>query len=185
MPISNIRLGRCASFDPMGGRPQIQFHEVQPLRQWHARILLAFPPAALLIIAVRQLVFHRPWGNPPLSNGSVIFLTVLLLAVYIRLITVRLVTDLRSGELSVGLRGLWRRKRVPLDTIRSATAVQYDPIGEYGGYGIRSGARGLAYIASGNRAVQLELKDGRRLLVGSQHAEELALKIMQSKNGAG
>jgi hypothetical protein len=165
----------------MSARPEAQFHEAQALRQWHGRIILALPPAALLFIAVRQLAFHHPWGNPPMSDGSVIFLTILLVGVYIRLITIRLVTELRSGGLSIGLRGLWRRRRVPLQSIRSATAVQYDAVGEYGGYGVRSGPRGLAYIANGNRAVQLELKDGRKLLIGSQRPEELAQKIMQAK----
>ena len=162
------------------GKPD--FHEVQALRQWHARLVLAMPPAAMLFIAVRQLVFHRPWGSPPMSNGGVLFLTVLLLAVYIRLITVRLVTDIRSGELSVGLEGLWRKRRVPLAGIRSAIEVQYDPAAEYGGYGIRSNANGLAYIASGNRGVQVELNDGRKLLIGSQRAGELTRSITQARS---
>jgi hypothetical protein len=63
----------------MGGKQaEPDFHEVQAVRQWHARLVLAMPPAAMLFIAVRQLVFHRPWGSPPMSNGRVIFLTVLL-----------------------------------------------------------------------------------------------------------
>ena len=167
----------------MGGKQaEPDFHEVQAVRQWHARLVLAMPPAAMLFIAVRQLVFHRPWGSPPMSNGGVIFLAVLLVAVYIRLITVRLVTDIRSGELSVGLEGLWRKRRVPLAGIRSAIEVEYDPAAEYGGYGIRSGANGLAYIASGNRGVQVELNDGRKLLIGSQRPGELARSIIEAGN---
>jgi hypothetical protein len=167
----------------MGGRrADPDFHEVQALRQWHSRLVLAMPPAAMLFIAVRQLVFHRPWGSPPMSNGGVTFLTVLLVSVYIRLITVRLMTDIRSGQLSVGLQGLWRKRRFPLADIRSAVEVQYEAAAEYGGYGIRSGAKGLAYIASGNRGVQIELKDGRKLLIGSQRAGELARSIVQARN---
>jgi hypothetical protein len=149
------------------------FHEVQRLRQWHIRIVLALPPAALLFITVRQVVFHHPWGAHPLSNGGLIFLTLLLTAVYLRLITVRLVTDVNSVELAVGLRGLWRRRRIPRSAIRSAIPVEYNAL-DYGGYGIRSGPGGLAYIADGNRAAQLELNDGRKLLIGSQRPEELA-----------
>jgi hypothetical protein len=170
----------------MGGKAaEPVFHEVQALRQRHTSLVLAMPPAAMLFIAVRQLVFHRPWGSPPMSNGGVIFLTVLLVAVYIRLITVRLVTDIRSGELSVGLEGLWRKRRVPLAGIRSATEVEYDPTAEYGGYGIRSNANGLAYIASGNRGVQVELNDGRKLLIGSQRPGELARSITEAGKSSG
>ena len=160
------------------------FHEAQSLRQWHGRLLLALPPTAMLFIAVRQMAFHRPWGNPPMSNGNVIFLSVLLVAVYIRLITVRLVTDVKPAEVAVGLRGLWRIKHVPIRSIRNAKAVQY-AISEYGGYGIRSGPRGPAYIAQGNRGVELELTDGGKMLIGSQRAEELAARIMQARQAAG
>ncbi|HLI86785.1 MAG TPA: hypothetical protein VKV17_22960 [Bryobacteraceae bacterium] len=155
------------------------FHEVQRLRQWHIRIVLALPPAALLFITIRQVVFHHPWGEHPISNGGLIFLTVLLVAVYLRLITVRLVTNVSAGELAVGLRGLWKLRRVPLSAIRSAKPVEYSPL-DYGGYGIRSGPGGLAYIADGNRAVQLELRDGSKLLIGSQRAEELARAVGQA-----
>jgi len=170
--------------DLVAAKPEKLFHEVQVLRQWHGRIILAVPPAALLFIAIRQLGFHQPWGHPPISNGDVIFLTVLLLAVYIRLITVRLVTDLTAAELSVGLRGLWRSRRVPLIAIELARPVAYDPVANYGGYGIRSGPHGMAYIASGTRGVELDLLDGGRMLVGSQRAEELAVRIMQAKRAS-
>jgi hypothetical protein len=161
------------------------FHEVQKLRQWHIRIVLALPPAALVFMSIRQIVFHHPWGHPAMTNGGLLFLTVLLLLVYLRLITVRLVTDLGPRELAVGLRGLWKSRHIPLSQIRSAKAVTYDPVSEYGGYGIRSSARGAAYIANGDRGVEIELTDGRKLLVGSQRAEELAGKIRQFAGAGG
>lgn len=120
-----------------------------------------------------------------MSNGNIIFLTVLLLAVYIRLFTVRLFTRLTPAGLSIGLRGLWRVRRLPLRDIRSARVVQYDPRSDFGGYGIRSGARGLAYIAQGNRGVELELAEGGKLLIGSQRPDELAARITEAKPTAG
>ena len=120
-----------------------------------------------------------------MSNGSVIFLSVLLVAVYIRLITVRLVTDVGPSEVSVGLRGLWRMKHVPVHAIRTAKPVQYNAASEYGGYGMRSGPRGPAYIAHGDRGVELELTDGSKLLIGSQHPDELVSRILQVKQSAG
>lgn len=167
---------------PVRDRTQVVFHEVQPLRQRHTRIVLAVPPVALLFIAVRQIAWHQPWAHPPMSNADLIFLSILLTAVYIRLITVRLVTELRAAELFVGLRGFWRVRRVPLTIIHSARAVCYDPVSDYRGYGIRSGTHGLGYIAHGNRGVELELIDGSRLLVGSQRPDELAVKILQSRD---
>lgn len=124
------------------------------------------------------------WGKPPTSDGGLIFLSVLLTAVYFRLVTIKLVTELRSEGLLVGLRGLWRRRRISLADIRSAREATYDAAAEFGGYGIRSGRRGMAYIARGNRAVELTLSNGSRFLIGSQHAAELARKITDLRKQA-
>jgi hypothetical protein len=148
----------------MRKRETILFSETQALGQRHSRVLLAFPPAAIVFITCRQIIWHKPWGTPPLSNGDLIFLTVLLVAVYFRLITVKLVTKLGPHEVSAGLRGLWKRSGIPLEEIRSAAAVNYDPAADFGGYGIRSGRRGTAYIARGNRAVELVLANGQKVL---------------------
>lgn len=157
------------------------FHETQSLGRWHTRLVLAMPPAALAFIACRQLVWGHPWGSPPVSNGGLLFLTILLALVYVRLITVRLVTELRPAELVVGMRGLWRMKRIPLREVDAATVKEYDPVGDFGGYGIRSGRRGQACIARGNRGVELRLGSGRKIMIGSQHPEQLAKKIMEAR----
>jgi len=161
----------------------VLFREKQPFRLGYAKIALAMPPVALAIISCRQIIWRIPWGNPPVTNGDLVFLTILTMAVYLRLITVRLVTELRPEQLSVAMKGFWRRTRVALADIRAAAAVEFDPIAEYRGYGVRPGPRGQAYIASGNQAVQLELRDGRKLLVGSQRPQELARRIAEAQRG--
>ena len=106
----------------MGKSAPVLFHEEQAFRQWHARLVLAMPPAALIFITLRQLVWHHPWGTPPVSDGGLLFLAALLVLVYVRLITVRLVTDLEPTEIAVGLGGLWRKRKTSSMT-RSATSV--------------------------------------------------------------
>jgi hypothetical protein len=115
-----------------------------------------------------------------MSNASVIGWTIFLWIVYLRLLTVRLVTDVRDRDLVVKMRGLWRAQRVPLANISSAEVVDFDPIRDYGGYGIRSNREGKAYIASGNAGVRLKLSDGSNLVVGSQRARALA-SVLKSK----
>ena len=59
-------------------------------------------------------------------------------------------------------------------------ARQYKPIREYGGWGIRCSLRnGKAYNVSGNRGVQLVLSSGKKLLIGSQKADELEAAIRE------
>jgi hypothetical protein len=167
----------------MGTGAPLLFQEKQAFRQRHAKLALATPPAAILFVTLRQLVWHRPWGSPPVSNGDLLFLSVLLVVVYARLVTVRLVTELRPSEIAVGLRGLWRKRKIPLEQVRAAREVQYDPMSEFGGYGFRSGRRGKAYIASGTLGVELELRDGRKVLIGSQDPARLAKQIAECRRG--
>jgi len=163
----------------MGKRQPSLYREVQPFRQWPTSLVLAMPPAAIIFITCRQWIWHHPWGNPPVSNGGLLFLAVLLVLVYVRLITVRLVTDLRPGELRIRLRGLWRSRKIRREDVRAAKAVLYDAIRDFGGYGFRSGWKGKAYIARGIRGVEIELQNGRKVLIGSQRPDELASRIME------
>jgi hypothetical protein len=139
------------------------------------------PPTILAVLSWLQIFSHHPWAGLPVTNGGLLFLTILTLLVYVRLMTVRLVTELLPDRLSVVMKGLWRRVRVPVADIREAAAIEFDPVREYGGYGVRFGPRGQAYIASGKQAVQLEMRDGRKLLIGSRRADELARGIVEAQ----
>lgn len=155
------------------------FSEAQPFRQARLLILTAVPPAALLVRAVLQIAFGYKWGFAPMTNASLVGWTLFLWLVYLRLITVKLVTEVFRGEIRVSMRGLWRSARIPMDRIEAARAVTFDPR-DWGGYGMRSNARGRAYIAHGNRAVELAMAGGSIVLLGSQREEELKQAIRQA-----
>ena len=71
-------------------------------------------------------------------------------------------------------------KEVPFADIASVIAVIYRPLREYGGWGIRFGRKGMAYNISGDRGVQVTLKNGKSFLLGSLRAGELEL-VLRSK----
>ena len=62
---------------------------------------------------------------------------------------------------------------IKLDEIEKFEALQYRPIGDYGGWGIRYGFKGKAYYISGNKGVKIYLKNGRNILFGSQKHTDL------------
>lgn len=150
------------------------FHEKQrfPLRR--IGLVLATPPCVALGLLIWQVVLRHPWGKQTMSNASIIGWTAFLWILYFRLITVRLVTEVRGAELIVSLRGFWRARRIPLGDIRLAEMIRYDPERDYGGYGIRTGRFGKAYIATGQRGVRMKLANGATVVVGSQRPGELA-----------
>jgi len=68
-------------------------------------------------------------------------------------------------------------KKIPFEDISGYYAREYQPIAEYGGWGIRYGKNGKAYNMKGNKGLQIVFKNGKKLLIGSQKSEELAAAI--------
>jgi hypothetical protein len=99
----------------------------------------------------------------------------------------KLVIEVRRDGLYYRYHPFHRRTHhIARDQIKTAEARTYRPIAEYGGWGLRGAWKkggGSAYNVYGNRGLQLELANGKRILFGSQRADELASavrKTMQS-----
>jgi hypothetical protein len=95
------------------------------------------------------------------------------------LLSLRLTTTVRPDAISVRY-GFLYRTRVPLAEITLAEAVQYAPVREYGGWGIRGSRRRRALNARGNQGVLLTRSDGSTLLVGTQHPRELLAALSRA-----
>ncbi len=99
----------------------------------------------------------------------------------------RLVVEVRPDGLHYRYHPFHRRTHlITRDQIKTAAARTYRPIVEYGGWGIRGAWKkggGRAYNVYGNRGLQLELVDGKRVLFGSQHADELAAAVGKIMGG--
>jgi hypothetical protein len=161
----------------MGRRSEPLFYEEQKFRQARLRILTAMLPVAMSLLAILQVGFGYSFGKHPMSNVSVIGWAIFLWLVYFRLMTVKLVTEVWPDAVTIALRGLWRTNRVSIDAVQSAKVVTFDPVQDWGGYGIRANRKGRAYLAAGNQGVKLELIGGRCVLIGSQRPYELAGSI--------
>ena len=147
-------------------------------------ILLIPSELALVIIfgygMVEQLMLGQPWGDQPMSDGllAVVGSVAILISIGVvcLLYGLKLVTEVRADGLHVRFSPFWARV-IRFTDIEHCEARTYRPIVEYGGWGIRWGLRGKAYNVRGNRGVQLELSNGKRLLIGSQRADGLAEAI--------
>lgn len=89
-------------------------------------------------------------------------------------------TAVTDRELTVSFGALFPlyHRRLALADIASIEAVTYSPLGEYGGWGIKWGLGGMALNARGSRGVRLTLRDGKRILIGSQWPEALAAALI-------
>ena len=68
------------------------------------------------------------------------------------------------------------------EEIEKISVREYSPLLEYGGWGIRRGKSGGAYNVKGNIGLQLVLKNGKKILIGTQKAEELKQILAEREN---
>jgi len=61
-----------------------------------------------------------------------------------------------------------------MEDIEKFKALEYSPLKEYGGWGIKYGFKGKAYNVSGNKGVKIFLNNGTNIMFGSQKHLELA-----------
>lgn len=69
------------------------------------------------------------------------------------------------------------KKVVPYADIAELESVEYQPIREFGGWGMRGFGKRRAWTARGNHAVKLTFVDGSELLIGSDHPQRLEERI--------
>jgi hypothetical protein len=69
------------------------------------------------------------------------------------------------------------RRTVAFSEIVSVHSVEYRPLAEFGGWGVRGFGKRRAWTARGNRAVALRLSGDRELLIGSDHPKRLGERI--------
>jgi hypothetical protein len=70
---------------------------------------------------------------------------------------------------------------IKLEDIEKFKAIEYSPLKEYGGWGIKYGFKGKAYNVSGNKGVKIFLKNGSNIMFGSQKYKELEKALKQVK----
>jgi len=72
-------------------------------------------------------------------------------------------------------------KHIPITSIIESEAVRYEPLEDYGGWGIRGWGKRRALNARGDFGVLLTLEDDTLLMLGSQVPQELDDAIQSAK----
>ena len=162
---------------------RILFREKQGFRQLWLWVLLLGIAAVFWAGFIYQVVLGGAFGNRPATDIQLSLMLALIgFGLPFFFYWMNLTTEVMPGILQVRFRPFHLKPVcIPLHTVRDFEKVTYDPINEYGGWGIRWGAKGKAYSTSGREGVLLRFYNKQPLLVGSQRAKELFLAIEQAK----
>jgi hypothetical protein len=138
-----------------------------------------------------QFILKKPMGDDPVSDAGLIiifFVSILPLAGTQWLLrSMRLITEVREDGLYFRYPPFINRFKVYVPgQIKEYEVRKYQPIKEYGGWGLRMGNKkvGWAYNASGDMGLQLVLADGQRILIGTARPDALkkAMDRMMNKS---
>jgi hypothetical protein len=153
---------------------EILFNEEQRFGQWWLWLILlainGFSLSKFFLKITGQSFDHQINGTELL-----IFMIVNLLLLFLFL-NLRLETIIKEDGIYVRffpfhlsfIHFKWER-------ISESFVREYNPILEYGGWGMRFGffGKGKAYNVSGNKGIQLVFTNGRKLLIGTKRPEEV------------
>ena len=140
------------------------YSEKQRFTAWYMSTLF-FVMAGLCLYTL-----YRLWGQE--MNWVHFLAPVFALVSIVAMASVTLTTRIEPDAIHVGFPLLGKRTILKSE-IRKAYVRQYSPLGEYGGWGYRVGRSGKAYNTMGDQGLQLELRDGSRILIGTQRPAQL------------
>ncbi len=162
----------------------VRFQETQKFRQPLLWAFLAAISVVSILVAALEAGADIPVGNNP-APGIVLILIVVIFGILLPLFFYLL-----AFTVEVKKDGIYYRfypvqitfRHIPWNELSCAKSVTYRPLADYGGWGIRYGRNGMAYNVSGSEGVMMIKKDGKKLLLGSQHAVKLANEIHKAGN---
>ena len=160
----------------------MEFKEIQKFRQlwiWIPVVLGGLIPVVLFGYAVcLQLFTEKSFGNIAMDDKSLILVFILVfifeLTLFILFASLNLTTCIdRNGIRYRFFPFQLKFRTLAWEEIEHAEVLKYDPIRDYGGWGIRYGKKGKALNVSGKMGLKLDLKNGKHLLLGTKKEQEL------------
>ena len=149
----------------------ILFNEKQRFTQWWLVLILAFVNILIVSILIVELNSKSIGPAKPISAPVVVFVTLLSIAISASIFLIQLETTIKTDGIYVRFFPFQNSYRhIKWNELSKSYVRTYNPITEYGGWGYRLGlfGKGKAYNVAGNKGLQLEFKDGKKLLIGTQ-----------------
>ena len=155
---------------------EILFTEKQRFKQWWLWIILIGINVLFLFGVFKQVIGGQQFGNKPINNTDIIVVTLLTMLFTLLFLNSRLETKIKKDGIYVRFFPFhFKFKHFTWDVLTKTYVRQYAALTEYGGWGLRFGlfSKGTAYNVSGNKGLQLEFNNNKKLLIGTNKPDEL------------
>ena len=157
------------------------FAETQRFNQWWLFAILGLVTIPFVTFFVYQEVTGKLIGNHPMNNNQYIFTIAVICLIDSLFFLLRLQTRIDADGVHVRFFPFkFNYGHYKWDEIEKVSIRNYDPISEYGGWGIRYSFKdGKALTTSGNRGIQIQTKSGKKILIGTQRPDEASVAVKQ------
>lgn len=155
---------------------EILFKERQRFTQWWLWLILLGVNGLFLFGVFKQVINGQQFGNNPMSNAALLIATGLTIVLTLLFINFRLDTKIKKDGIYVRFFPFHLKfKYYSWDKLTKSFVRQYSPLVEYGGWGIRFGlfGKGKAFNVSGDKGLQLEFTNRKKILIGTNKPEKL------------
>ncbi len=149
------------------------FEEKQRFNAWWLVLLLLIPFVVMLYIASRSLLFDETVGTEVINNTALLIFMGFYLFFLFYFFKIQLVTQIQTKGIQVVFRPFSDPQFYRWEDIKSISMVQYAPLRDYMGWGIRQGKDGEAFTVKGNKAIKIVLTNNCSLLIGTQLPYEM------------
>lgn len=160
---------------------ELKFEETQNIEAKWLWVIVIITAVLVWITFIGQVILKVNFGGKPIPSVP-LFLAWLVSGMLVpyALGSFKLITEVRSGGIYISLPPLRSSFiRISYQNIAKCYVREYDAKKEYGGTGIMRGESGLSYSMKGKMGVQLEMRDGGKILIGSQKSEELCKTVKE------
>lgn len=160
---------------------KVFFREEQKFREWWQILLITGSTVPVMVVIIytliQQYVMGVPVGDSPaplaVLLGTLIMLIISLWMYFASKLEVWIEKD---GIHYRFFPIIYKKKFISKEEIQRYEIRQFKAKWEYGGRGVRNGFLhkwGKAFIVSGNTGLQLYLKNGKKVLFGTQRSQAI------------
>lgn len=163
---------------------EILFSERQRFKQWWIWFILLGINGLFLFGVFKQVIGGQTFGDKPMSNVGLLIASGVTLCCTFLFLCIRLDTQIRTDGIYVRFFPFRiKLKKYDWSEISRCYVRQYSALAEYGGWGYRIGfsGKGRALNVSGNKGLQIEFTNGKKLLIGTNKPEQLTDALTKVK----
>lgn len=148
---------------------ELLFKEKQKFTQWWLWLIMTGIAGFFLYGIVVKIISERKFSDDLMLNMGLILVSLFIFGLIYFMWYLTLITEINSEGIKMNFIP-FLKKDIKWNDIKSAKIVNYGFVG----YGIRYGSTyGTVYNTNGKMGLAIELKDGKKFVIGTQKEKEL------------